>query len=338
MSASRKEDHVRLAVSGNVQFREKTNGLDAIELPYNALPELDFAEIDCSQTFLGKQLRAPFMLTGMTGGYPDAERINGELASACAELGIAMGLGSMRQALLGNQVSTFGVVKQFAGEVPLVANIGGVQAVESVHDDKLDETIGKLIDIIGASAIAIHLNPLQELLQPEGEPRFRGVLDAIQQFVEASPVPIIVKEVGAGISGTVADKLASVGVSIVDVAGAGGTSWAGVEILRQPEEERADTFWDVGIPTAECLRMCRGKVPTLIASGGVVSGSQAAKAIALGASIVGTARPALQVLENGSRQDVVDLFIQWELDLRRWMFLTGSQTLHILDTTLQNNH
>ena len=265
----------------------------------------------------------------MTGGYPDAQRINGGLVEACAELGIAMGLGSMRSTLDPDaDVSSFTVVKPYADRVPIIANIGAVQLVESYAAGTLTSMIQHLIDLVGASAVAIHLNPLQELMQPEGEPRFSGVLEAIEAAVAASPLPVIVKEVGAGISGHVAGRLSSVGVTIIDVAGAGGTSWAGVEILRRDDADAVQAFWDVGIPTAECLRQCHGAVPTLNASGGIGTGTEAAKALALGASLVGTARPALQAFERDGTEGCVTLLRQWHTDLRRWMFLTGSPTLH----------
>jgi len=329
MSSSRKQQHVELAIGQDVRFRTKTSGFDQVELPYCALPEIDLADVDTSTTFLDKPLAMPFMLTGMTGGYPDAERINGGLVEACAELGIAMGLGSMRSTLDPDaDVSSFTVVKPYADRVPIIANIGAVQLVESHAGGTLASTIQHLIDLVGASAVAIHLNPLQELMQPEGEPRFRGVLAAIEAAVAASPLPVIVKEVGAGISGDVARNLVDAGVTMIDVAGAGGTSWAGVEILRRDDEDSVQAFWDVGIPTAECLRQCHGMVPTLIASGGIQNGTEAAKAFALGASMVGTARPALQAFERDGTDGCVTLLRHWHTDLRRWMFLTGSPTLH----------
>ncbi len=329
MSASRKQQHVELAVNSDVRFHTKTSGFETIDLPYNALPEIDLADVDTSTRFLGKPLSIPVMLTGMTGGYPDAERINAGLAEACAEIGVAMGLGSMRSALDPNtDTASFTVVRPFASTIPVIANIGAVQLVEEHRAGRLHAALDRLISLVDACAVAIHLNPLQELLQPEGEPRFSGVLNAIEAAVITSPLPVIVKEVGAGISGVVAQRLADVGVTTIDVAGAGGTSWAGVEILRREAADKGTAFWDVGIPTAECVRQCRGIVPTVIASGGIASGTDAAKALALGASMVGVARPALQAFMAEGTDGLCTLLRQWHTDLRRWMFLTGSPTLH----------
>jgi len=334
-TASRKEDHVNLAATGKVGFRRKTTGLDEIELPYTALPEIDLEEITTKAAFLGRWLSLPLVITGMTGGYPDAERINAGIAEACAEMNIAMGVGSMRAAVEDASArSTFSVVKQYANRIPIIANIGAVQVVHAKRDDRLRELCEDLVDLVGASALAIHLNPLQELLQPEGQPQFKGVLNAIEAAVRVSPVPIIVKEVGAGLSGNVVRRLDRVGVDIVDIAGAGGTSWAGVEISRQERPDDFDEFWDIGIPTAEAIRQCRGLVPMVIASGGIANGTHVAKAIALGANMVGTARPVLQAFMDQGTEGAVKLLTQWHDDLRRWMFITGSQTLHSLANIL----
>jgi isopentenyl-diphosphate delta-isomerase len=179
----------------------------------------------------------------------------------------------------------------------------------------------------------VHLNPLQELLQPEGEPAFRGVLDAIASVVASNRTTVIVKEVGAGISGAVAQRLVSAGVTHIDVAGAGGTSWAGIEIMRRDDAEQVDHLWDVGIPTAECIRQCRDVVPTLIASGGIANGTHCAVALALGAHIVGTARPVLEAFSRGGTDAIVQLVDVWELHIRQWMFLAGSVSLDAFRAT-----
>lgn len=325
---SRKEDHVRHALSGNATFRHKSTGLDAYEFVYNALPEINYSDIDTSTTFVGRTLKLPLLVTGMTGGYPDAERINGEIARACAELGIAMGVGSMRAALEDPSLETsFRCVRPFASHVPMVANFGAVQAARWRAEGRLEVMISRAIELIDAAALAIHLNPLQELAQPEGEPQFAGVLASIAAIVQLSPVPVIVKEVGAGLSRNVVDRLCSVGVEHIDVAGAGGTSWSGIEILRHADPTGVEHLWDVGIPTAECVVQNRGAAATLIASGGIVSGRDIAISIGLGADLVGTARPILQAHNDGGIDGILQLVGTWENVLRQWMFLTGSKNL-----------
>lgn len=328
---SRKKEHVDLVIEKDVRFRTKDNGLEAIELPYCALPECDLADIDTRTGFVGKQLALPFMITGMTGGYPDAERINAQLAEAALELGIALGVGSMRAAIEHPATArSYSAVRSVADRVPTIGNVGAVQLADWYRDGSMPNHLNTLADLIGASAMAIHLNPLQELMQPEGQPRFSGVLEAIEAAVNASPLPIVVKEVGAGISLKVAERLVDAGVEIIDVAGAGGTSWSGVEILRRDDAATVQDYWDVGIPTAQCLYECRGVIPVMIASGGITNGRQTAAAIALGATVVGAASPMLRALEEDGVGGVVTLLRSWELDLRRWMFLTGSPTLHDL--------
>lgn len=328
---SRKEDHVNLALSGKVTFREKSSGFDRYEFVYDALPEMDLTDVDIRTTFCGAELQSPFLVTGMTGGYPDAERINRGIAQACAEIGIAMGVGSMRIALESDVPDpTFEVVKSVADRVPIIANFGAAQAALWHREGSLLSYADRACSMTGARALALHLNPLQELLQPEGEPRFRGVLNAIASLVKNATVPIIVKEVGAGLSGDVARRLADVGVEMIDVAGAGGTSWAGIEILRGSDTKTSGHLWDVGIPTAQCLDQCRGIVPFMIASGGITNGTEAAKALALGAHLVGSARPILEVFTRGGTQAIVDLIREWEMQVRQWMFLTGSKDLESL--------
>lgn len=306
-----------------------------IDLPYTALPELNYSSVQTTTRWLNYTLALPLMVTGMTGGYPDAERINGQLAAACVEAGVALGLGSMRSVLDDQQyASTFSVVKGAAGTIPIIANLGAVQVAREYRAGTLERALETIITLVDAAAIALHLNPLQELMQPEGEPEYAGVLDAIAAAVEQSPVPVIVKEVGAGIRGKVARQLAGVGVTIIDVAGAGGTSWAGIEILRRDDPDAAEAFWDVGWSTVDCLRQCAGAVPTLIASGGLSSGTDLAKALALGAHLGGVARPVLQALEHGGISGVVSLLDNWRTDLRRWLFLTGSPTVNDLVSIL----
>jgi len=274
------------------------------------------------------------MISCMTGGYAGALRINRDLALVCQEAGIAMGVGSQRQALEDTTYRrTFSVVREVAPAIPLVGNIGAAE-VAAMKDTAEAQ---RLVTMIGANALAVHLNPLQELLQPEGSPRFRGVLRGIAMLVRELPVPVIVKEIGAGLSRDVVHRLLDAGVRIIDVAGAGGTSWAGVEILRRRAPDRRETFWDWGIPTATAVRdaaSLRADAPsfTLIASGGIASGIDAARCLALGADLVASARPLLSALHTRGRAGLLTLITQWITELRSVMFLTGAQTVAGLRT------
>jgi isopentenyl-diphosphate Delta-isomerase len=339
-TSSRKQQHVALTLSKDVSFRGKTSGFEALEFVHNALPEIDFDEIDPSTTFLGKKVSLPLIISSMTGGYKDARRINRGLAEVCAEKKIAMGVGSQRQAIEdATHHQSYSVVREVAGEIPIFGNIGAAEVARLTSA----APVQKLAELIRADGFAVHLNPLQELLQPEGSPRFRGVLRGIEMLVRNLDIPVIVKEIGAGISLDVAKRLLNAGVRVIDVAGAGGTSWAGVEILRrgtpgngkQKGENGRDfarSFWDWGIPTADALRQVatlktRERNVQIIASGGVASGLDVAKALALGADLAGAARPFLKSLEKGGTKSLWNELSGWEMELKGAMFLTGSRTV-----------
>ncbi|KXK10656.1 MAG: type 2 isopentenyl-diphosphate Delta-isomerase [Flavobacteriales bacterium] len=350
MITNRKEEHVQLAISGDVGFRELTNGLEEVRLPYNALPELNFSGISTEVDFLGKRLSLPLIISGMTGGYPDAERINTGLAESAAALGIAMGVGSMRAAFDRPETrSSYTVLQSISTAVPVITNIGAVQLAEWYRKGALADRINECIELVGASVVGIHINPLQEMLQPEGEPDFSGVLEAISAAVDLSPLPVMVKEVGAGISGAAAHKLVKTGVACIDVAGAGGTSWAAIEIKRHQEQDKLQEFREVGISTAECIRQVaalrkqhptqhsnHSPFPTIVGSGGISSGYDIARALYLGADLCATARPVLQAFAAGGTAQVIQLIGDWTLRLRQWMFITGAATpqqLTMMDKT-----
>ena len=339
--SSRKQEHVELTIGRDVSFQTKTSGFERWEFQHNALPEMNFSEVDPSTKFLGKNLALPFLISSMTGGYEDATRINRQLAEVCAEKRLAMGVGSQRQALQDKKFHrSFSVVREVAPDIPIFGNIGAAEVARLTDVSP----VMKLADLIRADGFAVHLNPLQEFLQPEGNPEFRGVLKGIEMLVKELPIPVIVKEIGAGISLPVAKKLADAGVKIIDVAGAGGTSWAGVEILRRSKgkkspsqaagnaERSGGSFWDWGIPTVDALRqVCSLKAQnpslTIIASGGISSGLDVAKSIAFGADLVGAARLMLRELESGGKSALLAKISSWELELRGAMFLTGSRTI-----------
>ena len=337
-TSSRKQEHVRLVLSRDVSFRAKSPGFERWDFLHNALPELSLGDIDTAGTFLGKPTALPFIVSSMTGGYGDATRINRGLAEVCATRGMAMGVGSQRQAMEDKRfLRSFSVVREVAPAIPVFGNLGAAE-VARLRDAS---AVAKLAKLIRADGFAVHLNPLQEFLQPEGNTVFTGVLKGIELLVRELGIPIIVKEIGAGISAPVARRLIDAGVRIIDVAGAGGTSWAGVEILRRGKRKRGSPaakrftgqqFWDWGIPTVDALRQVaalRSATPDLvvIGSGGLRSGLDAAKAIAFGADAVGAARPMIQTLGRKGVKGLLSVIEQWETELRGAMFLTGSRTL-----------
>lgn len=334
--ASRKQGHVELCVQRDVSFRSRRTGFADLHFRHNALPELDLAEVDTSCAFLGKPLLAPLIISSMTGGYGDAEWINQGLAAAAQKHGLAMGIGSARQALeSAEHHRSFSVVREAAPNIPLFTNIGGHEVARMNAAGRIGD-LHRIIDFVEADAIAIHLNPLQELMQPEGSTDFRGVLAGIEGVVRSLKVPVMVKEVGAGISAAVAKQLLDVGVTVIDVAGAGGTSWAGVEILRHEESRRTalEPFWDWGIPTVQALldvaTLRQDHTFTLISSGGVTNGVDIAKSIALGADLAAMARPLIKTLMESGTDALDSLLDSVIFQLRSAMFLTGSRRLQDL--------
>ncbi|HVN49658.1 MAG TPA: type 2 isopentenyl-diphosphate Delta-isomerase [Bacteroidota bacterium] len=345
-TTSRKQQHIDLTLKNDVSFRAKSTGFERLEFQHNALPEINFSEVDTTAVFLGKKMQLPFIISSMTGGYRDAVRINRLLAEVCDKKNIALGVGSQRQAMENTTyLRSFSVVREVAKKIPVFGNLGAAE-VAALRDVS---SVQKLVDLIEADGFAVHLNPLQELLQPEGNTNFRGVLHGIETLVASLPVPVIVKEIGAGLSADVAQRLLNAGVQMIDVAGAGGTSWAGVELLRRKTignkkslklDEHAmltRTFWDWGIPTANAVReigALKHEYPSLhvIASGGMGSGLDAAKAFALGADYAAVARPILKVIESGGVNAAVQFLSVWEMELKGAMFLTGSRTINELQT------
>ena len=328
-TSSRKREHVDFTLTKDVGFRAKTTGLEALDFVNNALPELNLDDLETTTTFLGRRLSLPFMVSCMTGGYAEALTINRQIAEVCEERLIAMGVGSQRQALEDTGYHrSFSVVREVAPSIPIVGNIGAAEVARMTDD----HNVRRLVELVRADAFTVHLNPLQEMLQREGNTNFRGVLKGIAMLVRDLPVPVIVKEIGAGISAAVARRLLDAGVRYIDVAGAGGTSWAGVEALRSGKKGLGPLFWDWGIPTADAVREVAGLKTagpgfTLIASGGITNGIDAAKCIALGADLVAAARPVLQAVHHGREQGLRNLLDAWMRQLRGVMFLTGCATI-----------
>jgi isopentenyl-diphosphate delta-isomerase len=288
----RKGDHIRINLDEDVQSKGITSGLERYRLIHQALPELDLADVDTGTTFLGRRLQAPILISSMTGGIERGREINLRLARAAQALGCAMGVGSQRAAIEDPALANLFRVREVAPDVLLLANLGAVQ----LNYGYGVEQCRRAVEMIEADALILHLNPLQETLQPEGNVNFAGLLSRIEEVCRALGAPVIVKEVGWGISTRVARQLADAGVAAIDVAGAGGTSWSEVERHRAPTARRrrvSGAFAGWGISTAESLRLARQGAPSLplIASGGLRDGIDAAKAIALGAELVGYASP-----------------------------------------------
>ena len=323
--SARKADHLDLTTSGDVGFRHTTTLFECVKLVHCALPEFALDEVALGARVLGKELRAPILIAAMTGGTERAERINRELAAIAEERGYAFGLGSQR-ALLKNPAAlgTY-AVREVAPSALLLGNVGVVQASQMTT-----QAVEDLVGLVGADALCIHLNPAMELIQDDGDRDFRGNLACIERLTAELSVPVIAKETGCGMSGAVAERLRAAGVRHVDVSGAGGTSWVAVETQRASSERRplGEAFWDWGIPTAASVALCaRQGFDTIFATGGMQSGAQIAKAIALGAQVGGIARRALQALEAGGRAAALAFFDAIELELRATMLLTGSKNV-----------
>lgn len=326
----RKRDGIEIPLRSNVQARTVSTYLEYVKLVHNALPELDYDEVDPSTKFLGHKFSAPIIIDSMTGGADEATIINGRLGELAEKCGFGMGLGSQRAGLKSEELAaTYSVARKNAPNAFLIANIGGAQLAKGLTIDEAR----KIVKMVRANALVVHLNPLQELVQPEGEPKYKGVLSKISDLAHIMDVPVIVKEVGAGISKEVAARLEMAGVSAINVAGAGGTSWAGVEKLRAEgvndslKINLGEMFWDWGIPTATSLIEVRRvvKLP-LIASGGLRNGLDAAKCVTLGASMAAMAYPFLRAAAE-SRDSLFTFADRLMAELKSTMFLVGARNV-----------
>lgn len=334
--ARRKGEHMRLAASE--QHQSGGAGWSDIHFVHDALPAVNAAAIDLTTELLGRRLSLPLVIAGMTGGHPDALAVNRSLARAAESAGIAMGLGSQRAALRDPRLAdTYSVARDAAPTALLFANVGISQLIDQDGEPALDgDALRSLVVMIRADALVVHLNYLEESVQPEGQTRAAGSLDALAAAVRAVDVPVILKETGAGISGAVARRARDVGVAVVDVGGFGGTSFASIEADRAAtagdtvKARLGRTFGSWGLPTPACVADCAGILP-VIATGGVRSGLDAAKAIALGATAVGIGRPMLQAVLTGdvAADSWIAAFAQ---ELRTAVFLTGGGSLADLAT------
>jgi isopentenyl-diphosphate Delta-isomerase len=324
---SRKADHLRICLDDQVQCKDVTTGLERYRFTHCCLPELDAQTLKLETTFLGKSLQTPLLISSMTGGTDIARTINMRLARVAQVYGLAMGVGSQRIAVEQPQLSETFAVRSLAPNIPLFANLGVVQLNYGYGLAECQQAI----DLLEADALILHINPLQECVQSRGDTNFQGLFAKIADLCAALPVPVIAKEVGNGISAPIAARLLEAGVAAIDVAGAGGTSWAKVEGERAEDLRQrrlGQTFADWGIPTADCLTGIRQVHPTvpLIASGGLRNGLDVAKAIALGADLAGMAYPFLKAAHESEEalHTLVEILIA---ELQTVLLCTGNATL-----------
>lgn len=333
-TATRKDDHIRVILEEDVET--PGSGFEEIQLVHDAIPELHRDEIDTSIEFCGHELDAPIVIESMTGGHPNTTALNRALATAAAERNVAMGVGSQRAALEDaddDVLESYTVVREVAPDAFLYGNIGAAQLPEYGASG-----VQTAVDMIDADAVAIHLNFLQEAAQPEGDVDARGCLEAIDTVCDEIDVPVVVKETGNGISREVAQRLTDAGVDVIDVAGKGGTTWSGVEAHRaaatgaRRHARVGELYRGWGLPTAVSTVECTAVHPSVVASGGVRSGLDVAKAIALGAQAGGLAKPFLGPAGEGS-EAVIELLDDLIAELRTAMFVTGSASVDELRET-----
>jgi isopentenyl-diphosphate delta-isomerase len=330
--ARRKDDHLDLCATDAVSFRERTTLLEEVGLVHTSLPELSLDEISLEARLLGRKLRAPIVIASMTGGTERAGEINRALAGIAEKRGLAFGLGSQRAMQKRPESGDTFRVRDVAPTALVIGNLGVVQA-----RDQSSEAIAALVRSVGADALFVHMNPAQEIVQDGGDRDFRGGLETFGRLVRELPFPVVAKETGCGVSREVARALRGVGVRTVDVSGAGGTSWVGVEALRAGESEEAreqallgELLWDWGVPTAASVALVAGEGLTPIATGGIKTGLDVARAIALGAHAAGLARPLLTAYVGGGAAAVETLLDRIERQLRAVMLLTGARDLDAL--------
>jgi len=331
-SSDRKSDHLELCATGDVGFHQKTTLLEQVELLHEPLPELAVDAIDLSVELLGKRLAAPILIGAMTGGTDAAVAINRDLASVAEEHGYGFALGSQRPMLSHSDDPSY-QVRDVAPHCLLFGNLGAVQA-RALGTARVEQ----LCRAVGADALCIHLNPAQELVQPDGDRNFTGVMATLKRLVDELPIPLIVKETGCGISPRAAQRLVDVGVRHIDVSGTGGTSWVAVESARrrEPTDGLGPLLREWGIPTAASVAYAHHVTPrpeTIIASGGIATGLDVARAIALGANLAALARPVLRAHHAEGRDGVVALLTGVETALRAVMLLVGASDLTRLRST-----
>ena len=326
-NVQRKADHIHAALGEDVEFHTVTAGFERFRFVHEALPEIDRAQVDTSANLFGRRLSMPFIISPMTGGTPEAAEFNRRLARAAQRFGIAMGVGSQRVALENRALADTFRVRDLAPDILLFANLGAVQ----LNNGCDVESCARAVDMIEADVLMLHLNPLQECVQVDGNTNFRKLSERIAEVCAGLDVPVVVKEVGHGISAATARLLVDAGVDGIDVAGAGGTSWAKVEACRASDGELSSSgasLGEWGIPTVDSLCAVRGVAPhtIVVASGGIRSGEDVAKCIALGADAAGAALPLLRAAAVSA--EALDAEIaRFQEELATVMFCTGSRTI-----------
>lgn len=317
----RKQEHIDICLNKDISFR-KTAGFEKYNLIHNALPEIDFKELNLSTEFLGKKIDYPLYISPITGGTELAEKINNNLAYIAEKYNIPICVGSQRAAIENKELEKTFQIREIAKKTMVFANVGAVQLN---YGFKI-EHFQKAIDMVKADALVLHMNPLQEAIQPEGDTNFSELLPKIKELISKLNIPVIAKEVGHGISGKTAEKLEQVGISCIDVAGAGGTSFAAVEGHRS-KNNLGEVFRDWGIPTAECITQIRAtsNIP-IIASGGIRNGIDIVKSICLGANIAGIAAPLLKPA-SCSKEELCSYFDNLIKQIKIAMFCIGAKEI-----------
>jgi isopentenyl-diphosphate delta-isomerase len=323
----RKVDHLDLCATDEVAFKDRTTLLEDVRLVHQSLPDLALEDLDTSVHLLGKTLRAPIVIAGMTGGTDRAADVNKTLARLAEERGYAFGLGSQRAMQKRPESAWTYAVREHAPTTLVFGNVGVVQARELST-----AAIEELVAEVRADALCVHMNPAMELIQPGGDRNFRGGVETFARLTSELSVPVIAKETGNGVSSETAKKLRTAGVRVIDVSGAGGTSWVGVETLRADGDARelGQLLWDWGIPTAASVALCAREDMKVIATGGIRHGLDVARAIALGATCAGIARNVYKALTQGGEAAAAAFLDRVESQLRAVMLLTGSRTINDL--------
>ncbi len=331
-TSSRKADHIRINLEEDVASALNT-GFERFQFVHQALPEINLEDIDLTQDLFGCRLRSPLLISSMTGGTHEAKQINLTLAEAAEETGVAMGLGSQRVAIENPELSASFQVRRVAPNILLFANLGAIQLNYGYGIDECR----RAVEMVEADALILHLNALQEAVQPEGNTRFAGLANKIEQICKKLPVPVIAKEVGWGISSETAQRLSNAGVAAIDVAGAGGTSWSQVEMHRstnQSQARLAAAFIDWGISTADSIQLVRRAAPYLpvFASGGIRTGIEITKSISLGASLGGMASPFLKAAAI-STEATIQTIQEITREIQVCMFAVGAKNINDLQNT-----